>query len=262
MILIFLALLGLIIGSFLAALTWRSENNISIAKGRSFCPKCKHPIAWYDNIPVLSYFFLGGKCRNCKKKISPRYPVIELSTMASFVLLYLLQSKLAMQIPWLSTFPPAPLVLALILAAISIGVIVTDIEEQIIPDELSFAGLIISFLFLIFSPAPDIWVRLLTMASGAAFLLLLNLFTKGKGMGLGDVKFALFPGLVLGFPQVIVWLFVSFVLGAVVGVAMLFLKRLKFGAKIAFGPFLVIGFWIVLLFGDTITNLLFPYLFV
>ena len=81
--------LGLIVGSFIGALTWRMPRYESIKKGRSVCPKCRNKIRWFDNIPVLSFFLLGGRCRNCKKKISKRYPLIEFTTALLFVFLYI-----------------------------------------------------------------------------------------------------------------------------------------------------------------------------
>src|SRR5260221_14472708 len=118
----FLGILGLVIGSFLSAFTYRFPRDISTAKGRSKCPRCGSLISWYDNIPLFSFILLSGKCRNCQKPISIRYPIIELTTAVVFVVVGFN-------------------ILNLVLACILISIFVIDFEHQIIPDELIFIGL-------------------------------------------------------------------------------------------------------------------------
>ncbi|MBI3396837.1 prepilin peptidase, partial [Candidatus Woesebacteria bacterium] len=133
-----LFLLGLVIGSFLGALSYRLPRNISISKGRSVCPNCKHIITWHDNIPLLSYILLFGKCRNCKKHISIRYPLIELFTALGFIIVgSTIQS---------SNF--FDLFYYLIVFAILVLVFVVDFEEQIIPDEATFVVIVLSLFYL------------------------------------------------------------------------------------------------------------------
>jgi leader peptidase (prepilin peptidase) / N-methyltransferase len=219
--------LGLIFGSFIAALTYRYVRNISNMKGRSFCDNCKKQIAWYDNIPLFSFIFLGGKCRNCKKTISPRYPLIELSCAIGFLLI---------------DFQFVPLALFCILAIIFI----IDLENQIIPDVFIFIGIILS----LFLNHGSFLSNLLAGLICATFLLLVHIFTKGRGMGLGDVKFALLGGLIVGLPLSPVWLFVAFLTGAIVGIILISGKKAGLKSKIAFGPFLVISIPITLLWGQ------------
>lgn len=235
MLFIFLLVLGLVVGSFLGALTYRFPLGISVVKGfsgRSVCPHCKHRIRWYDNIPLLSYFLLKRKCRDCKKKISVREPLIEAGTAFVFLLLGYLHS---------------PLFLFLI-APILIVIFMIDIEHQLIFDEFVWIGILLSLLNLILNNG-DIWGGLTAGFGAALFLLIIHLVTLGKGMGLGDVKLAIFLGITTGINLVFWWMFASFVIGAVIGVILIVLKMAKFKQKIAFGPFLIIGFFVVMLYG-------------
>ncbi len=228
-------------------------------KGRSFCPNCKHTLAWYDNIPVLSFLILGGKCRYCGKKISIRYPLTEIATAALFVILYLLFVSCPGSI-YLCTFRRSmdffalPFLMGIMLLVVAIFII--DLEHTIIPDELVFIGFVISFLVFL-GYDMDLYLRLISAFSTSLFLLLLNLITRGKGMGLGDVKFALLAGLFFKPQEAVIWLFMSFMLGALVGVVLILLGKSKFGSRIAFGPFLAVSFIITLIFG----SLFYPFKF-
>lgn len=260
--------LGLVIGSFLSAYTYRLPRGISIAKGRSVCPNCKKKIAWYDNIPLLSYLLLGGKCRNCKRAISVRYPLIEISTALLFVATYFYFLKcLTLQVVFLKSncfyinfLGPWALPYFLLIATILIAIFVIDLEYQIIPDEFVFFLFGITFLVILIFSAGDFYVRLLTAFFSGLFLLVLHLITRGKGMGLGDVKMALFGGLLFGFPQTLVWMFLSFIVGALVGLFLIIIGKAKFGKHIPFGPFLVVSFFITLIWGDVLIGSFFPML--
>src|SRR5258708_9449255 len=237
MVSLFLFVLGLVIGSFLGALTYRLPREISIAKGRSFCENCKHQIRWYDNIPLLSYLILRGKCRDCHTEISLRDPLIELSSGIIFVLIGL-----------------NPVLL--VISAILIAIFVTDLEFQLIFDELVFGGLAFLILTFIVTDQTKIFELLLAGFLGANILLFLNLITKGRGMGLGDVKLALLIGPMLGLEKLLTWLFFSFVSGAIIGVLLILFKGASMKQKIAFGPFLIIGFLLTLMFGNYFSKLL------
>lgn len=232
---VFFGILGLILGSFLGALTYRLPLGESVAKGRSYCPRCRKTIVWYDNIPLLSYIFLGGKCRNCRNKISWRYPVIELATAVGFVLI---------------GFQILPLILFCILEIIFI----IDFEHQIIPDDLVFIGLALC-VFLI----PNFSFPISNLFAGfacASILLFIHLVTNGKGMGLGDVKFAILGGIIVGLRLSLIWLFLSFLTGAVIGIILILGKKAGLKSQIAFGPFLIIAIPITLVFGNVIIKLM------
>jgi len=172
-----LFVLGLVVGSFIGNYTYRAPKGKSFFLGRSICDSCQVNLSWFDNIPLLSYLILRGRCRNCQRKISSRYPLIELATGLLFVGIFL-------------ALKPQAVTLAFYLLVVSgvVGVFVIDLEEQIIPDGLVFFLLTVTFLFLlIFSST--LFTHLATGFLAATFLLCLHLATRGKGMGLGDVKF-------------------------------------------------------------------------
>lgn len=207
----------------MAALSWRMPQKISIARGRSICPKCKNIIIWYDNIPLFSFINLGGSCRKCKKKISLRYPLVELATGIAFV-----------------SFGPNPLLLGL--ACILILIFVIDFEHQIISDELVFSGIVFGLVLADNLSGDMFFAKLFAGVSGALFLLFLHFVTLGRGMGLGDVKLALLLGLLLGPVGALYGFFAAFLTGAIVGIILILSHRAKWKQKIAFGPFMIIGF--------------------
>lgn len=238
-----LFLLGLVFGSFVSAISWRIPKEISFIKGRSICPKCKEKISWYDNIPVISYLILNGRCRNCKKHISPRYPLIELASGFGFVLIYYY---------WFlqSSQPLLSLVLMLMIFIILLTIFVIDLEHQIIPDSLIFTGIMVLLFYSLFTNHQSLITNLFSGFIAASFLMFINLVTKGKGMGLGDVKFAVLGGMIVGLKFLPIWLFTSFLTGATTGIILILVGNAKLKTQIAFGPFLIIGIGIILIFGD------------
>ena len=260
MVILGYVLLGLAVGSFLGAFTYRYPKGKSVLRGRSFCPLCRRRICWHENVPLVSYALLGRKCRGCKKSISVRYPLIELTTALGFGGIYYLFDSCSRGLNcflpgsssiqfWYSILGDFTLPFLLFLFSTLVFLFVVDFEEQIIPDRAVFIPLaLLVFLLTLFSPE-KLFLHLLAGFLAAGFLLLLHLITKGKGMGLGDVKFALFGGLFLGWPGMLVWLFASFVIGAVVGIALILLGKASFGQKIAFGPFLIVSLVLISLLG-------------
>lgn len=270
MIYFFIALifiLGLIVGSFLSAFTYRLPRRIELVFARSFCPQCKKKIAWYDNIPLFSYLNLKGRCRKCHKKISLRYPAIELSTGLSFVVIFFIVVNCAAALQagffrgtascgWVLNLGISTLPFLLLVASSLVAIFVIDLERQIIPDSLVFFLFLITIFALLLTSSPTLFTSLATGFGAALFLLLVNLVTRGRGMGLGDVKFALFAGTLVGWPQVLVWLYGAFIIGAVVGLTLIALGKAKFGKHIPFGPFLVVSLFITLIWGNSLANLL------
>ncbi len=160
---------------------------------------------------------------------------------------------------FLATFvnDPLSLVFMLFLASVLILIFVIDLEHQIIPDTLVFSGIAAILLKLILVDNVRIYQALLAGFVAALFLLLINLITRGRGMGLGDVKFAVLGGLFLGFKLVFIWFFISFLSGAFVGIILVLLKTSKLKDKIAFGPFLIAGLVATYIWGNPIYNYLF-----
>lgn len=238
--LIFVLAIGLALGSFLGALTHRLPRKESNVSGRSRCPRCGTQIKWYDNIPLLSFLLLGGRCRSCGRKISVRYPLIELATAIGILGIYLLGLK-----------DPIFLIPVLLL---TVSIFVIDLEKKIIPDELIFWGLGLTALALLLGWDGNFYLHFLGGFSASFFLLFVYLLTRGRGMGLGDVKYALFAGTFLGWPKAIPWLFLSFLTGAAVGVILILLGKAKLGRHIAFGPFLAFSFVLTYLFGEVLVK--------
>jgi leader peptidase (prepilin peptidase)/N-methyltransferase len=237
----FLFLLGLCFGSFATALSWRIPHRISFVKGRSICPNCKSQISWYDNIPLLSYLLLGGKCRKCKTKISARYPIIELSSAFGFLII------------GLYSFPDLiATVYRLIIFVLLLIIFIIDLENQIIPDSLTFTGLFIVAFYLILGNQQFLFPLLFSGFVAASLLMLIHLMTKGRGMGLGDVKFAVLGGMLIGLKLLPIWLLLAFLTGAVVGIILIIVGKAGLKSKIAFGPFLIIGIPLALLYGEKI----------
>lgn len=244
--LIIVGILGLIAGSFIGALTYRIPRGIAISKGRSRCDFCGRKISWYDNIPVFSYVLLGAKCRNCHKKISLRYPTIELATAIGFIGIGYFASTFkgqSLQGWWVLPY-------LLTVFSILVAIFVTDLEHQLIPDNLVFFLLVITYSLLLITSASDFYVRVASGFAAALFLLFIHLITRGRGMGLGDVKFAILGGTLLGPPRTLIFLFLSFLTGAAVGIILILIKRARFGKPIPFGPYLVFGLIAALFFGE------------
>lgn len=253
--LVFLGVLGLVVGSFLGALTWRFPRGRTLL-GRSSCPRCGKTIAWYDNIPVISYILLRGHCRHCGKKISLRYPAVELVTALLFVLVGSVNlggwegvSVIRDYQGWLGlvAFP-----YFLFLVSILVAIFVIDLEHKLIPDELLYPSILISLLVLLPSPSPTLVSHFSWAVFLATFLYLVHLATRGRGMGLGDVKLAFLLGLVAGYPASLVAIFLAFLTGAAVGLILVLTRHAKFGKPIPFGPFLVAGLLISLFASNTL----------
>lgn len=258
-----LIIYGLVAGSFLTAYTYRLPLGKSVKKGRSICPNCKEIIVWYDNIPLLSFLLLKGKCRKCGRKISIRYPVIELISAAGFVGTYYLLAACGTTFPassnlicsWQTILGPFSLPFMLLIFLIVLTIFIIDLEKRIIPDELSLFGLVLVFLILLLIDPSRLYVHLLAGFGVGVFLLLIYILTSGKGMGLGDVKLALFLGSLLGWPWTAVWLFGAFLTGAIVGSILILIKKISFGKQIAFGPFLILSLVITLIWGEVLLKM-------
>ncbi len=257
MIVFVLFILGICFGSFVSAMTWRIPRNISFAKGRSICPNCKHKISWYDNIPLLSYLILKGKCRYCHGKISLRYPAIELTAAIGFVTIFLFTFKGPTLQGVYSIFTLVTLLCYLTVFVILLSIFVIDLENQIIPDSLVFFGILIVLSCLLITNPHSLIINLFSGLVAASFLMLIHLATRGRGMGLGDVKFALLGGMIVGSKLLPIWLLLSFLTGAISGCILILVGRAKLKTKIAFGPFLVVSVALSIIFGEKILNLLF-----
>lgn len=225
---LFIFLLGAALGSFTAAFAWRYPRKISIIKVKhSFCEICKKNLTWYDNIPLLSFVLLRGKCRYCGKKING---VTFLAELAGGLMAALLFSVYSLSWQFFIALPICYLLLAISLI---------DLDKMLIPDELVWA---LFPFFLIMRTPGNFFVSLLTGFFLALLLLFLYTVTRGKGMGLGDVKLVLPLGFFMGWPVALYFLWGSFILGAVVGMGLMLTGRKGLKSKVPFGPFIIASF--------------------
>jgi len=254
-----LFLVGAIFGSFLNVVMYRSlaaqpkRQGEKWHKGRSRCDSCHKIIAWYDNLPLFSFLILGGRCRHCQIPIGLNHPVIELLAGCLFVWWY-----------WAGVFVfrlssgPFSIIQPLfwlVVGVLLLYIFLTDLVYYIIPNMALVVLMIVTLGYRLalvttgFMRWEDFGLAILSMVGSVVFLGSLWLITKGRGLGFGDVKFMIPLGLLLGWPGTLVMLFLAFAIGSVVGVGLLLSKRCTFGQAVPFGPFLVIGTCLSLVWG-------------
>jgi leader peptidase (prepilin peptidase)/N-methyltransferase len=252
---IFFFLLGSAIGSFLNVCIYRIPREKSIVNPPSACPGCEKSIRFYDNIPILSYILLKGKCRDCGSKISIRYPIVELLTGIFFLILYR-QFGLTFE-----------LIVFMIFVSLLIAISFIDLDFQIIPDILSIGGVVLGFILAIIRPLfrdldPKFGIldSLYGIGLGGGLLFaiawLYQFFTKREGMGGGDIKLLGMIGAFCGWKGVVFSLVSGSVLGTIVGIPLMLAKGRNTKYAIPFGPFLSLGAIIFIFRGDSLMNLL------
>lgn len=253
-------LIGLCVGSFLNVLIDRLPRNESIL-GRSYCENCKKTLKPLDLIPIISFFYLKGKCRYCRSPLSYQYPLIEFLTGFLFVLTAFYFSSGTIFPP--KTVQPMADIFQLIyyfsIVSCLVVVFFADLKYGIIPNKIIFPAIIFSLLFLIIFNSHSTLNYLFSGLGAFVFFLALYLLTKGRGMGFGDVKFAFLIGVFLGFPGTFFALYVAFLTGGLVGLILILWKKKKMKYAIPFGPFLVIGVFISLFFQNQLKSIIFPY---
>ncbi len=242
MISIIVFILGLFVGSFLNCAVYRIEIKKSFVKGRSFCPYCKHPLSWQDLIPVFSYIFLRGKCRYCKEKISIQYPLVEILTGFLFLLIFLFFKDLIF------------VGFLFLISCFLIIIFIYDLKHLLIPDKVLTIAILITLGHLFIFNYPLLIEHILSAIGASFFFLFLVLVSREKWMGAGDAKLAVLIGLLLGFPGVLISLFLSFLIGAIIGIGLVISQKKGLKAQIPFGPFLILGIYLTLFFGDIIAN--------
>jgi leader peptidase (prepilin peptidase)/N-methyltransferase len=260
-------LLGLMIGSFLNVCILRIPRGESIVRPNSRCPNCHAAIMPYDNVPVLSWLFLGGKCRNCKVKISPLYPSIELLTGGLFLLCYLLFGASIQAAKWAA------------LSALLVVLTATDIRERILPDAVNLTGFVIAMAVSFFLAPTDgaaMWISnrifdfppprpvlsvvdaLLGALVGSGLLWIVGegyFRLRGKeGMGLGDVKMMGMVGAFLGVKRTLLTVLFGSLLGSLIGIVIVLATRKDRDYELPFGAFLGAGALLVVFFGTPVLN--------
>jgi leader peptidase (prepilin peptidase)/N-methyltransferase len=235
---------GAMVGSFLNVCIYRLPKEESIVWPRSHCPTCKKTIRFYDNIPLVSYLLLRGRCRHCKGSISFQYPLVEgITALSSFLLIM----KFGPSLSYLFYF-------ALVAALIVITVI--DLYHQIIPDVISLPGIGVGLLTSLVIPQITFFNSLMgILLGGGSLFLVATLYEwifKREGMGGGDVKLLAMIGAFLGWKAVILTILLSSLIGSITGILMMILKGKDFKYAIPFGPFLSLGAVIALFYGESL----------
>lgn len=261
-------LIGLALGSFLNVLTMRydparplfSFKNFS---GKSHCPACGRSLRWFELVPFLSFVFLGGRCRTCRARLSLQYPAVEL--LSAFSL-----AAIPFALPGLEGW------LWAVAALVGLIIIVIDLRHMIIPDEANLALAALGALRVLVRPSPPlsefgyyrymfgfpesfVFNRAIAAGIGLAFFALIVIFSRGRGMGMGDVKLAGASGILLGWPDIILAVAVSFLAGALVSILLMSLKRKGLKSAIPFGPFIVLGIFVARFAGGVIVSAYFTF---
>ncbi len=239
---IFSFLFGAAIGSFLNVIIFRLPKGMSIVTPNSFCPHCKKSIPWYENIPIVSYLYLGGKCSGCHKPISIRYPMVELLTGCLFLYLYVCYG-IHLQFFFYIYFFCSLIIIA--------GI---DFSYQIIPDIISVPGIIVGLIFQIISN--NFVLGLVGAVFGGGLILLIRVVGgwayKREVMGMGDIYLTAMIGAFVGFPLVIASVFIAALVGAILGVIYVISTHQSRESPIPFGPFLGLGGIAVIVFNTQV----------
>lgn len=277
---LFLFLGGLIFGSFLNSLIYRIDSKEGF-KGRSFCPKCKKTIKWYDNIPLVSFAFLGGRCRQCKKQISIQYPTVELLTALLFLLSGILSDPGKVIYDWLNIifngnssesiqFPIIAIISLILLLAtcfLLLTIAIYDAKTKYVLTYYAYSAATIAFLFNLTEYFKDggEWTLVNIFSYLVPFFLaafipaglfwLISSFSKEKFMGSGDADIALAIGLLVGWPLILTSYYFAFITGSIWGVFLLLTKRGTMKSEVPFGPFLIAGAFFGIFFGQQIIDL-------
>lgn len=247
-------LFGAVIGSFLNVCIYRIPRGQSIVRPASRCTTCGRPVRFYDNIPIVSYLILRGKCRSCKTPLSFRYPLVELLN----ALLYLIVLKR------FSEASPGAVLAYFIFVSALLVIFFIDIDFQIIPDGITLPGIPLALIFAS-TVLPDPFIRqdllgfrdaILGVLAGGGFFYLAAVLGKAvfkkDAMGGGDIKMMAMVGGMLGWKAVLLTTFTASLMGSLVGVSLILMKGREWGARIPFGPYLAIGALISMLWGQDI----------
>ena len=235
---------GMVVGSFLNVCICRMPKNESVVSPPSHCPGCSYQIRWYDNIPLVSYLLLRGKCRGCGAHISLQYPLVELLNGVLTLLLFL-------------RFGPT-LAFAVLFLFCSALVVITfiDIEHQIIPDEISLPGIVVGFILSFFLQGHTWLNSLLGILLGGGSLLLVaysyQKLTGKDGMGGGDIKLLAMMGAFLGWKAVPFIIFTSSLVGSLIGISIMLLQKKDSKLAIPFGPYLAFGAVLYIFYGKSL----------
>lgn len=237
--LVVVGLLGLVIGSFLNVVIVRVPEHRSLMHPRSACPRCSAQLSWYDNIPVLSFLVLRGRCRACAEPISWRYPAVEAIT------------AMALGLAYLAFGPTTDFVVSSVLLTTLIAITAIDLQHLLIPDVITLPGILVGLVANIATGRISWRESVVGTVLGAALFLTIILVSRG-GMGGGDLKLGAMLGAFLGWKAFLFALFVAVILGGVLGIVLLVSGRRGRKDAVPFGPFLAIGGAVALFWGERV----------
>lgn len=235
-------ILGAIVGSFLNVVAYRLPRGESLSHPPSHCPNCGAPVKPYDNIPVLSWLLLRGRCRSCKEPISIRYPLVEAGTALLCALVVIVKGA------------DEDAVIGIVLVLLLVPVTLIDLDHHLIPNKITYPGFVLGVALIAVLDTDSLGEHLIASAAAGGFLFLAWVFYP-RGMGMGDVKLAFVLGIYLG-RAVAPAMFVAFLAGALVGGLVIARMGVKDGRKagIPFGPWLALGGLVGLLAGDELVD--------
>jgi leader peptidase (prepilin peptidase)/N-methyltransferase len=243
---VIIVLFGLAWGSFLNVVIYRLPRGLSLMRPPSSCPRCGTRIKPYDNIPVLSYLLLRGKCRACGLKISVAYPLVELLTPVCFLLLY---ARFSLSVSFFASC---------LFASALIALCFIDLYHQVLPDEITLPGLALALLYSGFRSDMTLRQALVGAVAGAGFLLVIYaaylLLRKKEGLGMGDVIMMLLVGAYLGWVKAFFTLLVGSFVGALVGLFLMSFRKKDPQFALPFGTFLAPAAFLALVWGDRIIH--------
>lgn len=256
LITVYIFIFGTLIGSFLNCFIWRLYKREGLWN-RSYCPKCRGKIAWYDNIPVLSYLILRARCRHCREHISVQYPVVEFITGVLFVLAFYnifgssdLISNFKFQI---SNSSYIQLLRSFFVISVMIVIFIYDLRWYLILDKVTLPACVIVIVLNLFL-GMSLVNFLIAGVVGASFFLFQFVISRGRWIGGGDIRLGLLMGLILGWPHVLTAIFLAYFIGSFVGIALLVSGRKEWGSQIPLGIFLSTAAIMVLFWGDKILS--------
>lgn len=248
---LFVFLSGLCLGSFLNSWIWRMRDNTRITNGRSVCVYCRRQLGWYENIPLLGYIFLGGRCFTCRKKIPLHYTVVEFGTALTLVIIFHYHVN---NLGGKDLFSEWHVLRDVFFLTILIITFVYDYLYGEVLIRMTAMGILIGFLVNLIPLHHSASSMLIGMALAAGFFLLQYLVSRGRWIGGGDIWIGAMIGVWLGWPQVLVALFLAYILGAITGIILLILKKKEMSSTLPFGIFLSVATFITIYFGDAIAR--------
>lgn len=240
MIVTLICVLGLVVGSFLNAVVYRSHMGFSLIRGRSRCPYCSHNLSALDLVPVFSFIFLKGHCRYCRASISRQYPLLETGTVLACLLLY-----------WRFSLGPAFFVYVFY-TCVLIVIFVLDLRYYVILDKISIPAVLMAFILSPMVLKMNLVNMIEGILIGGGFFLLQFIVSRGRWIGGGDLRMGVLMGAMLGWPHIVPALFLAYIIGAVISLGLLAAGNEEWKHKIPLGTFLSLATFLTFQMGDAV----------